>query len=214
MLKLEDHQLPFEVFRKGMIGFYSLKSAGKLGDKNLLTIVDFSKPSTEKRFYTLDLDRKKVLFHSLVAHGNRTGENLATAFSNRPHSNQSSLGFYITGETYVGSKGYSLRLDGQEKGWNDNIRSRAVVIHAADYVSEHWIRRYGRLGRSQGCPALPVDLNKPIIDVIKEKTLIFAYYSDSKYLNSSAYLNLETMLEGMNAFAPAGENSPVIASHN
>ncbi|HEY0655226.1 MAG TPA: murein L,D-transpeptidase catalytic domain family protein, partial [Chryseosolibacter sp.] len=156
---LASYNLDYHVFEKGMIGYHTLRHEGKVGKRNLITIIDFTKPSTEKRFYTIDLDQKKIMFHSLVAHGRTTGENIAKTFSNKPHSNASSLGFYVTGETYVGSKGYSLRLDGQEKKYNGNLRSRAVVIHSAEYVSEDWIKKNGRIGRSQGCPALPVDLN-------------------------------------------------------
>ena len=116
---------------------------------------------------------------------------MAKSFSNKQHSNQSSLGFYITGESYVGSKGYSLRLDGQEQQFNSKIRDRAVVIHAADYVSESWIKKYGRIGRSQGCPALPKEINKEVIDTIKDKTVVFAYFNESGYLDGSAYLKTD-----------------------
>ena len=183
----------YDVFRYGMIGFYSLKESGKLSDRNLVSFIDFSKPSTEKRFYTVDLDSRSVKFHSLVSHGKNTGENMATVFSNRPHSNQSSLGFYVTGETYVGSKGYSMRLDGVDGNHNSNMRNRAVVMHDAEYVSQAWIKKYGRLGRSQGCPALPKDISKKVIDTIKDKTVIFAYFNDVNYLKTSAHLNLDNL---------------------
>jgi hypothetical protein len=192
-INLHEYNLDFMVFNLAMIGYEALRSEGKLGDKNLITIIDFTKPSTEKRFYTIDLATKTVLFHSLVAHGRNTGENTAKSFSNRQHSNQSSLGFYITGESYVGSKGYSLRLDGQEQQFNSKLRDRAVVIHAADYVSESWIKKYGRIGRSQGCPALPKEINKQVIDSIKDKTVVFAYFNDENYLSSSAYLNVHDL---------------------
>jgi hypothetical protein len=195
---LEKYDLPFEVFRFGMIGYHSLEQDGRLNDKGLLSIIDFTKPSTRKRFFTIDLHKQKVVFHTYVSHGRNTGENFAKSFSNKAHSNQSSLGFYVTGETYVGSKGYSMKLDGMDKGYNDNIRNRAVVMHEADYVSEHWIQRYGRLGRSQGCPALSKEMNKKVIDTIKNKTLIFAYYSDNTFLRSSANLDLHKVLNGSN----------------
>lgn len=191
---LENYDLSYEVFRLGMIGYYSLRQQGRIGNKNLLSIIDFTKASTKKRFYTIDLDQLKVIFNTYVAHGKNTGENMATSFSNILHSNQSSLGFYVTGETYVGSKGYSLKLDGMEPGYNDNMRERAVVMHHADYVSEKWIQRYGRIGRSQGCPALPVEIAKDVIDTIKHQTAIFAYYKDDVYLQNSAYLNVDGML--------------------
>ena len=192
---LPSYGLSYEVFRLGMIGFYSLEKEGALNSKGLITIIDFAQPSTEKRLFTIDVISQEVIYHTYVAHGRNTGENMAKRFSNRPHSNQSSLGFYVTGETYVGSKGYSLRLDGKEKTFNDKIRSRAVVMHAADYATEAWIKRYGRLGRSQGCPALPPHLSKKVIDTIKDRTVIFTYYPDEEYLNTSRYLNVEDLFE-------------------
>jgi len=191
---LENYDLSYEVFRFGMIGYYSLRQQGRLNDKNLLSVIDFTKPSSKKRFYTIDLDELKVKFFTYVSHGKNTGENLAQSFSNVLHSNQSSLGFYVTAETYFGSKGYSLKLDGVEKGYNDNMRERAVIMHDADYVSEKWINRYGRLGRSQGCPALPKEISKDVIDAIKNQTAIFAYYNDENYLATSSYLNPENVL--------------------
>lgn len=190
---LEQYGLQYNVFRLGMIGYYNLRHEGKLNDKQLISIIDFSKASIEKRFYTIDLGKRNVKHHSYVSHGKNTGDNLAKKFSNIPHSNQSSLGFYVTGETYVGSKGYSLRLDGAEQRYNGNMRKRAVVMHDAAYVSEMWINRYGRLGRSQGCPALPKEISRKVIDTIKNKTAIFAYYNDGAYLNASAYLNLDNL---------------------
>lgn len=198
---LKNFDLGFDVFRYGMIGYNTAQLQGKLNPQNLITIIDFTKPSTQKRFYIIDLETKKVLYHTYVSHGKNSGENEVSSFSNVVHSNQSSLGFYLTAETYVGSKGYSLKLDGLERGYNDNMRERAVVMHQADYVSEYWIKKYGRLGRSQGCPALPVDLSKEIIDVIKNHTLIFAYYNDPIYLENSAYLNINNLIASRYATA-------------
>jgi len=194
VIGLENFDLSYEVFKYGMTGYYSLRREGKLSDKKLLSIIDFTKSSSMKRFYTIDLAAYQVKYHTYVSHGKNTGEDSAKTFSNTIHSNQSSLGFYITAETYVGSKGYSLKLDGREKGYNDNLRERAVVMHDAEYVSEYWIKRYGRLGRSQGCPALPRDIGKGVIDAIKNHTAIFAYYNDETYLNTSPYLNLNLLL--------------------
>lgn len=193
-IKLEAYGLSYDVFRYGMIGYFSLEQQNKLSAQKLISIIDFTKPSTEKRFYTIDLEKLLVKFHTYVSHGKNTGENLATSFSNTVHSNQSSLGFYITAETYVGSKGYSLKLDGQDQGYNDNMRTRAVVMHSAEYVSETWIKRYGRLGRSQGCPALPTEISKTVIDAIKHHTLIFAYSNDAAFINASVHLKLESLL--------------------
>jgi hypothetical protein len=192
---LEQYGLAYDIFRKGIIGYHTLKSEGSLSNESLLTIIDFSQPSTSKRFYTIDLENHRLKFNTLVAHGRNTGENLAKHFSNKQHSNQSSLGFYVTGETYVGSKGYSLRLDGKEKNYNDKIRARAVVIHDAEYVSENWINRYGRLGRSQGCPALPKEISRKVINTIKNKTAVFAYYPDQNYLTSSRYLRVDQLMD-------------------
>lgn len=194
-INLKEFGLSYPVFRYGMIGFYALQQEGKLNEKNILSIIDFTKPSTEKRFYTIDLTGLRVVYNTYVSHGKNTGGNMATQFSNTVHSNQSSLGFYLTAETYIGSKGYSLRLDGMEDNVNSNMRERAVVMHNADYVSESWIKRYGRLGRSQGCPALPKQISKDVIDTIKEHTVIFAYYNDDHYLHSSDYLDVNRFFQ-------------------
>ena len=165
----------FDCFSLAMNGFQKLKEKG-LVQKNILTLVDFSLSSNKKRLWVIDLDRGKVLFQTLVAHGRNTGEEFANAFSNRAESYQSSVGFYATGEIYHGKHGLSLKLDGLEKGLNDKARDRAVVIHGADYVSESFIRQNKRLGRSQGCPAIPVEMNEKIISVIKNKSCLFLYH--------------------------------------
>ncbi|WP_298648859.1 murein L,D-transpeptidase catalytic domain family protein, partial [uncultured Proteiniphilum sp.] len=140
------------------------------------------------RMYVLDMAKKEILFVSYVSHGRNSGENYATSFSNRDGSHQSSLGFYRTASTYKGGNGYSLQLDGLEKGINDKARQRAIVIHGADYCSENVIRSTGRLGRSFGCPALPRELTKPIIDTIKEGSLLFIYADQPEYLATSEVL--------------------------
>lgn len=198
-IKLEEYNLSYQVFKYAMTGYFNLRQQGKLSNKKLISIIDFTKKSSLKRFYTIDLEALAVKFFTYVSHGKNTGEDEAKSFSNVVHSNQSSLGFYVTGETYVGSKGYSLRLDGMEKGYNDRIRERAVVIHNADYVSEAWIKKYGRLGRSQGCPALPVELGKKIIDVVKNKTVIFAYADDTRYLETSSVLDINNLFPALTA---------------
>lgn len=192
---LNDYNLSFEVFRYGMVGYYSLKEQGKLNDKNLLTIIDFTKSSNEKRFYTIDLNAHKLKYYTYTSHGKNTGDVNASQFSNRVNSNQSSMGFYVTGETYIGSKGFSLKLDGQDGSYNDKMRERGVVIHSADYVSEIWIKKYGRLGRSFGCPALSKELYREIIESIKNHTVVFGYFNDQQYLNASQYLNTEVLFQ-------------------
>ena len=176
-----EGKLDFEVFA------YAMESLDEMeySKENIVTIIDFSKPSTEKRLFILDLKKQKILFHTFVAHGKNTGLNMATRFSNNKGSNQSSLGLFRTGESYQGKHGYSLRLDGLEKGFNDNARSRAVVMHSASYVSEDFIKRHGRLGRSWGCPALPVELSKEIIDLIKDGSCLYIYANDKHYLENS-----------------------------
>jgi len=165
----------FNCFTLAMNGFQKLKERGII-QKNILTLVDFSLSSNKKRLWVIDLDRGKVLFQTLVAHGRNTGEEFASNFSNKAESYQSSIGFYATGEIYNGKHGLSLKLDGLEKGLNDKARDRAVVIHGADYVSESFIRQNKRLGRSQGCPAIPVEMNEKIISVIKNKSCLFLYH--------------------------------------
>ena len=175
-------------FYKGLTGYNKLKKENRI-ENELLTIVDFSLPSTEKRMWILDMNTKKVLFNTYVAHGQGTGGNLATKFSNTSNSHQSSLGFYVTAETYYGKNGLSLFIDGMEKGFNSNARNRYVVIHGADYATEKFINRSGRLGRSYGCPAVPTRLSKEIINDIKGKSCLFIYSENQDYLNKSTYLN-------------------------
>lgn len=204
-IRLEQYDLSYQVFKYAMTGYFNLRQQGKLNDKKLISIIDFTKKSSLKRFYTIDLEALAVKFFTYVSHGKNTGDDEAKSFSNVVHSNQSSLGFYITGETYVGSKGYSLKLDGMEKGYNDRMRERAVVIHNAEYVSEAWIKKYGRLGRSQGCPALPVALGKKIIDVVKNKTMVFAYFNDEQYLQTSSILDASNLFSTYTASARVSE---------
>jgi hypothetical protein len=176
-----EGKLSFEVFANAMESLEALE----FPNEEIVSIIDFSKPSTEKRLFIIDLKKQKLLYHTLVAHGKNTGQNIASSFSNRKGSNQSSLGLYRTGESYQGKHGYSLRLDGLEKGFNDNARSRAVVIHSAWYVSENFIKKHGRLGRSFGCPALPTDQSKEIIDLIKDGSCLYIYARDENYLKNS-----------------------------
>ena len=165
----------FDCFNLALNGFHLLKAKG-LVQKNIITLVDFSLSSNTKRLWVIDLDKKIILFQTLVAHGRNTGEEFAKQFSNQAESFQSSIGFFATGEIYEGKHGMSLKLDGLEKGLNDRARERAVVVHGADYVSESFIKQNKRLGRSQGCPALPVEMNAKIINVIKNKSCLFLYH--------------------------------------
>jgi hypothetical protein len=186
---LENFGVSQTVFELAMKGFDKLMRSGNISTDSILTIVDFSKSSREKRMVVIDLKKQDVLFHTVVAHGRNTGAEYAQRFSNLPRSHQSSLGFYITRGTYHGSNGYSLKLDGVEKGFNNLAMARAIVMHAAGYANEEVIRQKGYLGRSFGCPAVPQRLNKPIIDRIKNGNVMFLYYPDNKYLNGSQLLN-------------------------
>lgn len=193
-----DVKLDYKPFRYALIGYYTLRQENRLNEKEIISIIDFTKSSCDKRFYTIDLTELDFLYYSLVSHGRNTGDDMATKFSNESSSYSSSLGFYVTAGTYVGRNGYSLRLIGDEKGWNHNMMKRAVVMHEASYVSEDFVKKYGRLGRSYGCPALPVGLSQKVIDTIKNKSVIFAYYNDESYLKASRYLDLEQLMEKMN----------------
>lgn len=178
---LADRGLSRDLFEKGLTGFYNIKNKRALKVKDVLTIVDFGKRSKEKRLWVIDLEASKILFNTLVAHGKNTGEDLALKFSDTPNSNMSSLGFYLTENTYCGKHGLSLRLEGLDKGYNSNAKERAIVMHGASYVCEDFIDSYGRLGRSQGCPALPVSENEKIIDVIKDGSVLFMHHPASPY---------------------------------
>ncbi|MDF1517191.1 MAG: murein L,D-transpeptidase catalytic domain family protein [Lutibacter sp.] len=164
-----------KIFTKAMEGYFLLKDKGII-QKDILTLVDYSLSSKENRLWVIDLKNNIILFQSLVSHGRNSGNEFAAKFSDKPESYQSSLGFYATGETYYGKHGYSLRLDGLEKGVNSNARARAIVVHGADYVSEKFAQQNGRLGRSLGCLALKQGLTKEVIDTIKDKSCLYVYY--------------------------------------
>lgn len=170
------------VFEQAFSGYGQIE--GK--QKEILTLIDFSKPSTQERLFVIDVEQRKLLFKSHVAHGRNSGDNYAVSFSNRSGSYQSSLGFYLTENTYIGKNGYSLVIDGLEKGINDNAKARAVVIHGASYANPSVIAGMGRLGRSLGCPALPETLNRPIIDTIKNGSVLYIHAEDERYFSQSS----------------------------
>jgi hypothetical protein len=184
-----ENKPSYEVFSSGITGYNSIVKEGKLQNRQYLTLIDFSLPSIKKRLWVIDLESMRVIYHTLVAHGKNTGKNYAMQFSNIAKSNMSSLGFFITGDTYNGKHGYSLRLEGIEEKINDNARKRAIVIHGANYASEQFIATHGRLGRSFGCPALPTSNYKPIINAIKDKTCLFIYFPDESYFLKSKYVS-------------------------
>jgi hypothetical protein len=178
--------ISYNVFELALTG---LQKISKIRNKKIITIIDFSKPSTKQRLFVIDLENNHILFQTLVAHGRNSGENMAEKFSNDSKSLKSCLGFFLTAETYNGKHGYSLSLDGLEPGINDNARKRTIVIHGADYVSNSFAQKYGRIGRSWGCPALPSGISKEIIDKIKNGSCLFIYGNDPDYLKESEILN-------------------------
>lgn len=174
-----------EVFENAWKGFQKIDSK-----KNLLVIVDFSKPSVSNRFFVIDTENQKLLYQTLVAHGRNSGDNYATHFSNIPGSFKSSLGFYLTGPVIHSPKhGVALELNGLEKGFNDKAKEREIIIHAADYVTESFCKTHGRLGRSLGCPALPPNLNKEIVQLIQNGAVLYIHGNDTNYLSQSSFIN-------------------------
>ena len=186
-LHLNLQGLSREAFDYAKKGLERLAAQGRLMNQSIISIVDFSLPSTEKRLFVIDLDHYRVLFNTLVAHGRNSGKEMAYAFSNQPSSLKSSPGFYTTAETYMGKNGYSLKLEGLETGINDHAMERGIVIHGADYVNEGLANAQGYIGRSQGCPALPRQQAVPVINQIKNGTLLFIYHP--AYIQRSAILN-------------------------
>lgn len=187
---LEDERLlpKQDVVQMAISGYLNLVQEGKVEMGTPLSVIDFSLPSSKERLWIFDIEEGKLLHHSLVSHGRNSGDLMAKKFSNVNSSFMSSLGFYVTGETYHGKHGYSLRLDGVEEGFNDLARERAIVIHGADYANKEFVKNTGRLGRSLGCPALPMDIYKEIINTIKDGSCLFIYGKDPEYLNKSSLI--------------------------
>lgn len=205
--KLGETGLNPEVFEKALTGFYNLKLTGKIsGDKQILTIADFDQNSTKKRLWIVDLEKDSLLLNTWVAHGQRSGGDVPTRFSDMNDSNESSLGFYVTAEVYHGKHGRSLKLDGMDQGFNSNARMRSIVVHGASYVSQHTINQLGRLGRSHGCPAVPAELSDRVINTIGGKTVLFINGSKQPYF--SKYL--DTQLAASSIAQPA--DSSLIAN--
>lgn len=188
ILKSQAPNIDTKVLRLSLVAYMKARQRG-MDNKQLLTVIDYSKPSSEKRLWVFDLKRGKTLYHTWVSHGKNSGGLNAYSFSNSVGSLKSSIGVFVTTEEpYVGSVGYALRLRGLEPGINDNAYERNVVFHGAWYVNAATIRRYGQVGRSWGCPAVSDDLAKPIINTIKDNTVVVAYYPDRKWLNHSRFL--------------------------
>ena len=174
----------WKAFRQAVAGYHKIENR----KRDILTLIDFSRPSTEKRLFVFDMKQHKLLFSSVVSHGKNSGENYATSFSNEYGSYKSSLGFYLTETTYQGKNGYSLILNGLEKGINDRARERAIVMHGAAYANPSVVSKGGRLGRSFGCPAVPQALTRPIIDTIKGGSVMYIYAGTPDYLAQSTVL--------------------------
>ncbi len=177
-----------KVLKLALIAYYNARRRG-YDKKQILTVIDYSQPSTRKRLWVFNLKRNKLNFHALVAHGKNSGYIRAKHFSNRSNSLETSLGLYLTGHTYYGHNGYSLKMIGLEKGFNSNAYKRHVVMHGAKYVSRYYIKALGYLGRSWGCPALSKKIVKPVINEIKNGTLVFAYYPLMNWINHSKFLH-------------------------
>jgi len=180
-----------KVIKLAIEAFYRAKRAGISIKKPILTVIDYTLASTQKRLWVVDLDSKRVLYTSMCAHGKYSGENYTTSFSNRMGSLQTSIGLFLTEDTYFGRDGYTLRLEGLEKGFNDNARDRLIVFHGAPYVNQKFATVAGRIGRSWGCPAVEKPLAEPIINTIKGGTLIFSFYNHPQWLSKSKFINNE-----------------------
>jgi len=204
---LQAYGLDEVVFKKAVTGFMNLKQAQKISPfSSVITVVDFNKSSREKRMWIVDLVEKHLLINTWVAHGQGSGDEIANSFSNTDESHQSSLGFYLADDVYVGKHGRSLRLDGLDAGFNDAARAREIVVHAAPYVSQGTINQLGRLGRSWGCPAVSPEVSEQVINTIKGKTVFFINGNDSSY--NSKYLNEDL---SANYVFPAGNDGSKIA---
>ena len=187
-LQLNLKGLSKDAYNYAIMGYNKLLQSGKLKNDETLTIIDFSLPSTAKRLFVIDIKLGTILFNTLVSHGRNSGKDIASQFSNRSNSYKSSLGFYLTSETYMGKHGLSMRLEGEEKGINDNAYNRGIVMHCANYVNEDLIHSQGYIGRSEGCPAVPPELHKAIIDKIKNGSCLFMFSPVKTYLSKSKFV--------------------------
>ncbi len=184
----ETHGLKPQVAKTALTAYKNALKKGIKDNKGIITVIDYSMPSTAKRMWVLNVNTQKVLFNTLVAHGRNSGNNYATTFSNTPNSKETSIGLYQTANVYHGHDGLSIRLNGLDKGFNSNAMERDVVIHGATYVSQNLAKAQGRIGRSWGCPAVSKKMIKPIINTIKGGTLVLAYYPSHSWLAHSVYL--------------------------
>ena len=190
-----------DVLKLALAAATRAEDSGLVPKRNLLTVIDYSLPSSQPRMFIFDLAAHKLLFRELVAHGKGSGGDLANFFSNSPGSLATSLGLFVTADTYNGGNGYSLRLRGLEEGVNDMAWDRAIVLHGASYVSQEAVKVLGRLGRSWGCPAVRPEISQKIIDTIRGGSPVFAYYPDPSWLSRSAFLKQIKQVTGVVANA-------------
>lgn len=188
-IDLKELGLTRKAFEYALKGYYYLLDHHLLSRTNILSICDLSQSSRNKRLYVVDLDQKTVLINTYVAHGRNSGTEFANSFSNNPSSHKTSLGFYVTGETYYGDNGLSLKMRGVERGFNDKANGRNIVVHGSEYVGPDFLRMNGCSGRSYGCPAVPSDEAQQVIDAIKEGSCLFIYHPTKKYISKSKILN-------------------------
>ena len=188
-INLKEVGLTKKAFEYALKGYYYMVEHHWLSKTNLLSICDLSQSSRNKRLYVLDLEQKTVLVNTYVAHGRNSGMEYAQSFSNNPSSHKTSLGFYVTQDTYNGANGLSLKIRGMEKGFNDRASGRNIVMHGSEYVGPDYLEMNGVSGRSYGCPAIPADESQEIIDLIKEGTCLFIYHPTKKYISRSKILN-------------------------
>ncbi len=182
----------YQAFEEAVAGFEQIEDK----KKDVLTIIDFSLPLNEERMYVIDMEQKELLYKTHVLHGRNSGVNYATSFSNQVNSYKSSQGFFLTNETYHGKYGYSLRIDGLERGINDKVRERAVVFHSSKYADPARIKTAGRLGRSLGCPALPPQISKPVIDAIRDGSVVYIYADNEEYREKSDFFSDAALFAG------------------
>jgi hypothetical protein len=194
-LKNNDTTLNYEAFQQGIVGYMNMFKHNEISVERYLTIIDFSKPSNEERLFIFDVCKQKLVYKSIVSHGQKSGERYAEKFSNEKNSHQSSVGFYLTSKTYKSHKfDLALRLSGMEYT-NSHAGSRGVVMHGADYASYEFLDKHGVLGRSYGCPAMPFDNFKQVVNWIKNGSCLYIYYPSNSYKKHSKYLNKKTYLE-------------------
>jgi L,D-transpeptidase catalytic domain len=188
-MNLNDQGLDPKAFEYAWRGYHNLVKKGVIHKRAVLSICDFSQSSRAKRMYVIDVQHRKLLYRTYVAHGQNSGDEYATSFSNDPDSYKSSLGFYVTQRTYIGHNGLSLKLNGVDSGYNENALKRQIVLHGSSYVSDKYMQNYGTLGTSLGCPALPAAVSGKIIRLVKGGSCLFIYHPTSQYLDNSPVIN-------------------------